>query len=301
MVKDLTSKAPLAFVGLGAIGLPIAANLLKAGFDLKVHTRSRTAETNEKLAGAKPCSSARDAAKDTNILLICVSDENAVDDVLFGSQGAESNLNKGNIVIDLSTITPEKAKYFSEKLAKKGVTYVDAPVSGGTEGAKAGTLTIFLGANNKTLKEIECILKSIANSIYPFGKTGKGQEVKALNQVLVAGTYAAVAEAIALGQELLLPMDLVVEALQKGAASSWALTNRSESMLKDDYPLGFKLELHHKDLCIALKTAESVGLQLPVTFKVKELEEELLQEGYHSMDVSILRRSIKRRQKTDDR
>ena len=127
---------------------------------------------------------------------------------------------------------------------------------------------------------------------------GKGQEVKALNQILVAGTYAAVAEAIALGEALKLPMNKVIEALQKGAASSWALSNRSKGMLKDNYPLGFKLHLHHKDLSIALKTAKESGLHLPIASIVKELEEGLIKEGYKNADVSVLRRSIKNQSKS---
>ncbi len=291
--KNLNSKQSLGFIGLGAIGLPIAANLLRAGFPLKVHTRSRKAETNEELKGAKSCESPAKTAEGCDVLLICVSDDNAVEEVLFGHQGAEINLKPGGIVIDLSTISPATAKVFAAKLAKKNVQYIDAPVSGGTEGAKRGILTIFLGTNDDSLKKINSILQAIGSSIYTFETVGKGQEVKAINQILVAGSYAAVAEAISLGEALNLPMDKVVEALQKGAASSWALTNRSQAMLKDSYPLGFKLHLHHKDLSIALKTAKKSGLHLPITSKVKELEEWLINEGYKNEDISVLKRSIK--------
>ena len=292
--KKLKSKASLGFIGLGAIGLPIAANLLKAGFCLKVHTRSRLAETSKQLIGAQSCSTPKDAAKGCDILLICVSDEVAVETVLFGPTGAESSLAEGTIVIDLSTISPSKARLFSARLAKRNIEYIDAPVTGGTEGAKDGTLTIFLGASNASFKKISSVLKAIGSAFYTFENGGKGQEVKALNQILVAGSYAAVAEAIALGETLNLPMNKVVEALQKGAANSWALSNRSQSMLKDEYPLGFKLHLHHKDLSIALRTAEESGIKLPITSKVKELEEELINQGYKDEDVSVLKRSFTR-------
>ena len=292
--KNLSTKPCLGFIGLGAIGLPIAANLIRAGFPLQVHTRSRKAETSKELKGAQSCSTPKEAAKGSDFLLICVSDGNAVEEILFGHKGAESELTQGKIVIDLSTISPSEARLFSSKLARKKVQYIDAPVTGGTEGAKEGTLAIFLGAHNEDLKKIISILQAIGNSFYPFGEVGKGQEVKALNQILVAGSYAAVAEAIAMGEVLNLPMEKVVEALQKGAASSWALSNRSESMIKDNYPLGFKLHLHYKDISIALKTAEELGLELPITSKVKELEERLINEGYKNADVSVLKRSIKR-------
>ena len=292
--KKLKSKASLGFIGLGAIGLPIAANLLKAGFSLKVHNRSRLAEKSKQLIGAQSCSTPKDAAKGCDILLICVSDEVAVETVLFGPTGAESSLTEGTIVIDLSTISPSKARLFSARLAKKNIEYIDAPVTGGTEGAKDATLTIFIGASNASSKKISSVLKAIGSAFYTFENVGKGQEVKALNQILVAGSYAAVAEAIALGEALNLPMNKVLEALQKGAANSWALSNRSQSMLKDEYPLGFKLHLHHKDLSIALRTAEESGIKLPITSKVKELEEELINQGYKDEDVSILKRSITR-------
>ncbi|WP_320663946.1 NAD(P)-dependent oxidoreductase [Prochlorococcus sp. MIT 1223] len=292
--NNINSKPCLGFIGLGSIGLPIAANLIRAGFSVKVHTRSRTAENSEELKGAIPCSSPRETAKGCDVLMICVSDENAVEDILFSNLGAESSMKSGDIIIDLSTISPSKARLFAAQLSSKNITYVDAPVTGGTEGAKAGSLTVFLGANEDFLKTIASILSAIADAVYPFGSTGKGQEVKAINQILVAGSYAAVAEAIALGEELKLPMDKVIESLKKGAGSSWALSNRAQSMLQDKYPLGFKLQLHHKDLSIALKTAKDSGLTLPITSKVKELEEVLLKEGYKDKDISVLRRSIKR-------
>ncbi len=292
---NLNSQTCLGFVGLGSIGLPIASNLLKASFLLKVHTRSRTAETSKELKGALACASSKEVAEGCDVLLICVTDDDAVEEVLFGPEGAESALKPGKIVIDLSTISPTKAKSFARRLASKNVVYIDAPVTGGTEGAKAGTLTFFVGANEDFLRKITFILKAIGTSFYAFGSVGKGQEVKAINQILVAGSYIAVAEAIALGEALSLPMDMVVDALQKGAASSWALVHRSKSMLKDVYPLGFKLQLHHKDLMIALRTAEESGLLLPITSKVKELEGKLIDEGYKNEDVSVLKRSIQRK------
>ncbi len=287
-------KNKIGFVGLGAIGLPIATNLIKAGFQLRVHTRSRQAESSKYLKGSQPCESPAETADRCDVFMLCVSNEIAVENILFGYKGAAESLKKGSIVIDLSTISPYKAQAFAAKLAKKNITYIDAPVTGGTEGAMNGSLTIFLGCDNVFLTKIDSILYTIACKVYPFGEVGKGQEVKAINQILVAGSYAAVAEAIALGQELHLPMDLVVEALSQGAASSWALANRSQAMLKDNYPLGFKLELHHKDLNIALKIAEDSGLVLPITKKVRDLEEELIKEGYNEDDISVLRKSIKK-------
>ena len=287
----------LGFIGLGTIGLPIAANLIDSGYVLQVHTRSRTAERDQRLLGANPCSSPAEAAKGCDILLICVSDDEAVKEVLFGSKGAQNSLKKGSIVVDMSTISPDTARSISTVLSTKDITYVDAPVTGGSEGADAGTLTIFLGANKNILNLLAPVLNSISNEVFTFGEVGKGQEVKAINQILVAGTYCAVAEAIALGQSLNLPMELVVDALKNGAAGSWALEHRSKGMLNDVYPLGFKLALHHKDLCIAIKTAKQKGLNLKVTNQVKELEELLIQKGYMNEDISVIKRYLNRFEK----
>ncbi len=286
------SKSHVGFIGLGAIGLPIAANLISAGFHLKVHTQSRDAEKDERLEGSIPCPSPKDVAIGCDVIFICVSDGDAIEEVLFSSRGAYEKLQRKAFVIDLSTISPSKSRTIARRLAEKNVDYIDAPVSGGTEGADNGTLTMFLGCNEKLLEKISIFLKPIASNIYCFGQTGKGQEVKAINQILVAGSYAAVAEAIALGQKLDLPMDSVVKALETGAASSWALSNRSKAMILNEYPLGFKLSLHHKDLSIVLKTASEVGLKLPITTKVREIEKKLIDQGYGNDDISVLRRAI---------
>ena len=153
------------------------------------------------------------------------------------------------------------------------------------------------GVFNNILNLLAPVLNSISNEVFTFGEVGKGQEVKAINQILVAGTYCAVAEAIALGQSLNLPMELVVDALKNGAAGSWALEHRSKGMLNDVYPLGFKLALHHKDLCIAIKTAKQKGLNLKVTNQVKELEEILIQKGYMNEDISVIKRYLNRFEK----
>ncbi len=286
------SENSFGFVGLGALGLPIAANLLRAGHSLKVYARKFEQSKFNKLKAAKFCKSAEEAAIDSNVFFICVSDDKAVEEVLFSSEGAYKSLEKGSIVIDLSTISPSKARSISKRLAEKNIEYCDAPVSGGTEGAEEGTLTMFLGCNIQTIERVRKVIKSIASNIYCFGKVGKGQEVKAINQILVAGSYMAVAEAISLGEALELPMDIVIEALQKGAASSWALTHRSKAMLEDNYPLGFKLALHHKDLSIALNTAEETGLTLPITKKVREIEKSLIRKGYGDHDVSVIKRFL---------
>ena len=280
----------VGMVGLGALGLPMAVNLRRAGLTLQVHTRSRRAENDPELSGACRCKNPAATAENVDVLLLCVSDDSAVNDVLFGQDGAAEQLEPGSIVIDCSTISPKGAQQAAAQLERIGVRYIDAPVTGGTEGARAGTLTVLVGGDAAVLAKVRPLLDVIGGSVHHIGPVGRGQQAKAVNQVLVAGSYAAVAEAIALGQRLKLPMQQVIEALGSGAAGSWALNHRSEAMLQGNYPLGFKLSLHRKDLGIALETANSVELDMPITALVAQLEADLIQKGYGDDDVSALHR-----------
>ncbi len=290
----------LGFVGLGALGLPMAINLHRAGFPLRVHTRSRSAENDPSLHQGDPaaatlcCASPADAVQGCQALMLCVSDDAAVEAVLWGENGAGPALVEGSLVIDCSTISPSTSQRMAQRLAQRGVSYLDTPVTGGTEGAKAGTLTVLCGGSDADLDRAMPVLETIGGSIHHFGAVGSGQQVKAVNQVLVAGSYAAVAEAVALGQHLDLPMPQVIDALRHGAAGSWALEHRSSAMLSDHYPLGFKLALHHKDLGIALHAAAEAGLDLPITQAVQAQEQTLMDAGLGDADVSALRRHLPR-------
>ena len=284
------SDLRVGMVGLGAIGLPMAVNLRRAGFDLKVHTRSRTTEQHPDLNGCQACCSAEEVSRDVDVLILCVSDDAAVGSVLFDRQGAATSLPRGSVVLDCSTIAPSTAVASAERLLRQGVNYIDAPVTGGTEGARAGTLTVLAGGDAQALERVRPLLSVIGGTVHHFGAVGRGQQVKAVNQVLVAGSYAAVAEAMALGARLDLPMQDVVVALSSGAAGSWALSHRAEGMLAGHYPLGFRLTLHHKDLCIALKEADSVQLTLPISSLVQQQEAELIAAGHGDEDVSALHR-----------
>ena len=287
-----TCDLKLGVVGLGALGRPMAVNLVNAGFRTQLHNRSRVAEEGSDLAAAHRCASPAEAANDVDVLLVCVSDDAAVEAVLFGAGGASDSLRSGCVVLDCSTISPAQAIHCAGRLARQGVTYLDAPVTGGTEGAKAGSLTVLVGGEASALQQVQPVLEVIGGTVHHFGAVGRGQQVKAVNQVLVAGSYAAVAEAMALGQRLELPMQQVVEALKGGAAGSWALKHRAEGMLAGQYPLGFKLALHHKDLGIALSSAASVQLELPISRLVQQQEADLMGRGHGDDDVSALHRQF---------
>ena len=290
-MNPLAHPSQAAFIGLGALGTPMATNLLRAGWSLTVHNRSREREQPLASQGAQRAATPAAAAAAAPVLCLCLSDDNAVCAVLLeGADAAIGGLAPGSLVIDFSTIAPASSEAFADQLAQRGVAYLDAPVTGGTEGAQAGTLSVLVGGAAADLERARLLLAVVGGRISHFGPVGAGQRVKAVNQVLVAGSYAAVAEALALGQRLGLPMPQVCAALVDGAAGSWALRHRAASMLAGDYPLGFKLALHHKDLAIALAAAAATGLQLPVCEQVAAMEAALMAAGHGEEDVSALAR-----------
>ncbi len=287
-MNQIKPSLMLAFIGLGALGKPMSDLLINSGYDLKLYKRDKTFNNDKNIY----YSNKSETLSECDGLLICVTDDEAVESVLFGENGLSERLKPDSFVIDFSTISPAKSISLHQRLKRKNVFYVDCPVSGGTEGAKSGNLSLFIGASKTDCTYFEHIFNVVGKSINYFDFIGHGQKVKALNQVLVAGTYAAVAEAIALGKLLDLPMELVVNSLKLGAANSWPLENRSNSILKNDHPLGFKLGLHHKDLCIAIDLANSINVALPITSKVKEMESKLMERGYSDLDISVLHRYI---------
>ena len=281
----------LACIGLGALGAPMALNLVRAGHRLTVFNRDSRRCQPLAEAGAQVARSAAEAAAAAEQLLLCVSDDAAVEAVLLhGEQAAAAGLRRGALVIDCSTIAPATSRQMAQTLAQQGVDYIDAPVTGGTEGAKRGALAVLVGGERAHLERARTVLEVIGASITHFGGVGSGQEAKAVNQVLVAGSYAAVAEALNLAQRLGLNRQQVVDALKGGAAGSWALEHRSEAMINDAYPLGFRLALHRKDLGIALEAAAAQQLELPVSQLVASIEDQLIEEGLGDLDVSALAR-----------
>lgn len=280
----------VGWVGLGALGAPMAANLLAAGFPLTVYNRTPGRDQALVTQGARAAASPAAVAAAAELLCLCVSDDPAAEAVLFGPQGAAAGLRPGSVVIDFSTIAPATSQSLAARLAAQGVAYLDAPVTGGTEGARAGTLSVLVGGAAAALERVRPLLAVVGGRISHLGPVGAGQQAKAVNQVLVAGSYAAVAEAMALGQRLGLPMDQVCEALAAGAAGSWCLEHRAANMLAGHFPLGFRLALHRKDLAIALAAAGEAGVDLPLSRLVAALEDELLAAGHGNDDVSALAR-----------
>jgi 3-hydroxyisobutyrate dehydrogenase len=275
------------------MGAAMAANLARAGFPLTVW--NRTAERAEPLRalGASTASSPADVARAASLVVTCVSDTPDVEAVLFGGDGVVAGAAHGLLVIDCSTISPSATRAFALRLAGEGVALVDAPVSGGSEGARNATLSIFVGGAANDVERARPVLEAMGKTITHVGPVGAGQAVKAVNQVILAGTYLGVAEGIVLAMKAGLDVEQVVGALSGGAAQSWVLANRSGRMIANDYPLGFKVALHRKDLGIALELAAETGAVLPIAALCDQLESGLIGRGHGDEDLSAVARSIR--------
>jgi 3-hydroxyisobutyrate dehydrogenase len=283
----------VAFIGLGTMGASMALNILNAGHELTVHNRTREKEAEVAIAGADRAASPKEAATGAEVIIICVSDTPDVEMVILGANGVIHGARPGAVVIDMSTISPTVTRRIAEVLGNKGIRMIDAPVSGGSEGAKKGTLSIMIGGELDDVKRVEPVLQAMGKTITHLGPIGAGQLTKAINQIIVAGTYWSVAEGMTFGVKAGLDMEKVVQAVGGGAAGSWGLTSRSANMIKNEYPLGFRVKLHQKDLNIALEVARELGVTLPVTAYVQQVENGLIARGYGDEDVSAMARSIR--------
>ena len=283
----------LAFIGLWTMGQPMAMNLLAAGHQLTVHNRTRDRELPLIEAGATAAATPAAAAANADIIITCVSDTPDVEAVILGADGVITAAQPGSLVIDMSTISPTATRTIATQLAERHIAMLDAPVSGGSEGAQNGTLSIMVGGDADQFDRAMPMLQAMGKTITHIGPIGAGQTTKAINQIVVAGTFWAVAEGLSLGLKAELDMEKVVQAVGGGAAGSWAFTNRSGNMLNNTYPLGFRLRLHRKDLLIALQAARELGLPLPMAAYVEQIESGLIAQGFGDEDMSALARSLR--------
>ena len=287
------APTPVTFLGLGTMGGAMAANLARAGFPVTAWNRSPGRALELVDLGVTMAATPAVAAAASTIVVICVSDTPDVEAVLFGPDGVVEGARPGTLIVDCSTIAPSGSWDFAGRLAERGLSMVDAPVSGGSEGARNATLTIFVGGDAADVERARPVLNAMGRSITHVGPIGAGQAVKAVNQVILAGTYLGVAEGIVLAIKAGLDVEQVVAALGGGAAQSWVLENRGGRMLDNDYPLGFKVSLHRKDLGIALDLAAQLGAVLPVSALVAQLETGLIAQGHGDDDVSAVARAIR--------
>jgi 3-hydroxyisobutyrate dehydrogenase len=275
------------------MGSAMAVNLLRAGHPLTVWNRSPGRATALLNAGATEAPTPRAVAAGSDVVVICVSDTPDVEALLFGPDGVAAGARSGTLIVDCSTIDPAATRRFAAQLRERGVAMVDAPVSGGSEGAQKATLTIMVGGEPADFERAKPILAAMGKSVTHMGPIGSGQATKAVNQVILCGTYIGVAEGLVLAMKAGLDVEKVVEALSGGAAQSWVLQNRSSRMIANDYPLGFKIVLHLKDVMIALAMARETGSALPATALTAQIENGLVAMGHGDDDISAIARAIR--------
>lgn len=281
----------VGFIGLGTMGEAMAKRLVAAGHEVTVHNRTRSKE--EAVVGAARAASPQEAAQGADVVITIVSDSPDVAQVVLGEQGAAQAMAAGSVLVDMSTISPQVTREIAAALAERNIAMLDAPVSGGSEGAQKGTLSIMVGGDAAVLERIRPLLEHLGSTITHVGAVGSGQITKAINQVIIAGTYAAVAEGMAIGLAAGIDINAAHQAVSGGAAGSWVLSNRANNMIEDHYPLGFRTRLHRKDLGIALETARDLGVPIPVAAYVEQLETSLIKQGYGEEDVSNIARMVR--------
>lgn len=285
----------IAVIGMGTMGAPMARNLLKAGHSVVVHNRTREREEPLVADGATRAESPAAAAKGADVVLTCVSDTPDVQRVLLDAEiGAINGMAEGTLVIDCSSIAPAATREIAATFAEKNIGYVDAPVSGGSEGAIKGTLAIMCGGSDADFERAKPVLEVLGAKITHIGGVGAGQIAKVANQVVIAGTFLALGEALTLASKAGADPKKVVEAIGGGVAGSWILQNRSDNMLNDTYPLGFRTRLHRKDLGIALETARAFQVPVQIASLVATIEDSLIAQGLGDEDMSNLARYVRR-------
>ncbi len=269
----------VGFIGLGIMGRGMAANLLRAGFSLTVW--NRTPERAESLgaAGAVVAANPAELAAASDIVITCVSDTPDVEAVILGSHGVIHGIRPGSLVIDMSTISPQATRAMAAALAERGVDMLDAPISGGSEGAAQGTLSIMVGGEAPVLQRAMPVLQAMGKRITHVGPHGAGQTVKLVNQVLVVGNCLAMCEALLLAQAGGVDLARTLEAVSGGAAGSWMLSQRGPQILARDWRPGFTVALQQKDLRLVLEAADQQGVPLPGTALIFQLYRTLEAKG----------------------
>ncbi len=289
------TKPRLGFVGLGIMGAPMAENLREAGYPLVVHNRGRAKAERFVAAGAAWAARAAEVAEQADIVITMLPDTPDVESVYFGPDGLMRSARAGHLLIDMSTVSPAIARRISGAARAVGADSLDAPVSGGDVGAKAGTLSIMVGGSASGFARAYPVFQVLGKNIVHLGEAGAGQVTKACNQIVVALTIEAVGEALVLAQKSGVDPAGVRQALLGGFAQSRVLEVHGQRALEQRYEPGFRLRLHRKDLAIALDAAQQLGVSVPVTALVHDMMNSLLANGQGDDDHSVLIRELARR------
>lgn len=281
----------IGFIGLGIMGRPMAGHLQAAGHRLFVLEKSAAAK-DLVAAGATACKSGKEIAEKASVVIIMVPDTPDVESVLFSAGGVAEGLSKGKVVVDMSSISPIATKEFAKKVNAKGADYLDAPVSGGEVGAKAASLTIMVGGPQSAFDTVKPLLDKMGKNVTLIGGNGDGQTTKVANQIIVALTIEAVAEGLLFASKAGADPTLVRQALMGGLATSRILELHGERMIKRTFNPGFRIELHQKDLNLALEGARALGLSLPNTSTAQQLFNSCVAHGGKALDHSAMVKAL---------
>jgi 3-hydroxyisobutyrate dehydrogenase len=269
----------IGFIGLGIMGTGMTHNLLKAGFEVTVWNRTASRMDPLVQAGAQAAESPADVARQSDIIITCVSDTPDVEAVILGENGVIDGARSGALVIDMSTISPQTTREIAAKLAEKGVRMLDAPISGGSEGAAKGTLSIMVGGAAADFQRAVPCFEAMGKTITHVGATGAGQTVKLVNQILVVINMYAASEALLFAQAGGLDLQKTLDAVTGGAAGSWMLANRGPQVIAGDWRPGFTVDLQQKDLRLVLEAADQMGLPVLGTSMIFNLYRTLQAQG----------------------
>lgn len=278
----------VGFIGLGIMGRPMAKNVLAKGFPLSVHNRSRAAVEELAGLGARACQSSREVAEHSDILLTCLPDSPDVEAVMLGPNGVLEGAQPGSIIADMSTISPLVSIRLAEEAAKRGVKFLDAPISGGDRAAIAGTLSIMVGGEKEVFDACAEIFQAVGQKIVHVGQIGAGGYTKLANQIMVALQLEAMAEGLVLGAKAGVDPTLMVEAIGAGLARCGVLEVRAPGVLEGKFDPGFMIRLHLKDLRLALEAGHALGVPLPMTAMVREMYNALQVAGKGDRDHSAI-------------
>jgi len=283
--------ANVGFIGLGIMGSPMAGHLIKGGHRVFLHSHGGVQQALTD-AGGIACANGKEVAQKADIIITMVPDTPHVQDVLFGDNGVAQGLSKGKIVVDMSSISPIETKEFAKRINALGCEYLDAPVSGGEVGAKAASLTIMVGGTDAAFAKVKPLFELMGKNITLVGGNGDGQTCKVANQIIVALTIEAVGEALLFASKAGADAGRVRQALMGGFASSRILEVHGDRMVKRSFDPGFRIELHQKDLNLALNSARKIGVSLPNTATCQELFNACVAHGGKAWDHSGMVRAL---------
>lgn len=283
------SDVKVGFLGLGVMGYPMAGHLTKNGYDVTVYNRTHTKAEKwvEEYAGNTAKTPAELASK-CDFVFMCVGNDADVREVTLGKMGVLSTLAPGGILVDHTTASAEVAREMEAQCKAKGIGFIDAPVSGGQAGAENGVLTVMCGGDESTFCKVKPVMSSFARHSQLLGPSGSGQLAKMMNQICIAGVVQGLAEAIHFGKQANMDCNAVIEVISKGAAQSWQMENRAETMIKGEYNFGFAVDWMRKDLSIALDEARKNGSTLALTALVDQYYADVQKLGGHRWDTSSL-------------